>query len=171
LSDATRAGPATESRGAGFWVPAVVGIGIMAFGAKGLLDAAPATRPNEVLFGGLGLDVLHDALLAPLACAIGLVLARFLPRWLRAPVRAGLFASGIVIIVGWAGLRGYGRDSVPDNHTVDPLHYGTAVLTVLGAAWIAVAIWSALRWRRSRRAREPGVVPGPDGHHAPARTR
>ncbi len=155
MSGATPVGPVTESHGAGFWIAAVVGIGIMGFGAKGLLDAAPATRPNEVLVGGLGLDVLHDALLAPLVCAIGLVLTRVLPRWLRAPVRAGLLASGTAIIVGWAALRGYGRDAVPDNPTVDPLHYGTAVLTVLGAVWVAVAIWAVLSWYRSRPAREP----------------
>ena len=37
----------------------------------------------------------------------------------------------MAILVGWAALRGYGRDQVPDNPTVDPLSYGTAVLTVL----------------------------------------
>jgi hypothetical protein len=146
--------PETPERtgGAGFWIGAVVGLGIMAFGIKGLLDAAPATRPDQVAFGAIGLDVLHDALVAPIACAVGLVMTRFLPWRLRAPVRAGLFASAAVILVGWAALRGYGRASVPDNHTVDPLDYGTAVVTVLGFVWLTVGLWAAVAWSRSRHA-------------------
>ena len=69
---------------------------------------------------------------------------------MRAPVRAGLFASAVVILVGWAALRGYGRDHVPDNPTVDPLDYGSAVLTVLAVIWGAVAVWAAMAWFRSR---------------------
>jgi hypothetical protein len=150
MSTSADAERAAEPGGAGFWVAVVVGGGIMAFGVKGLLDAAPATRPTQVAFGGVGLDVLHDALLAPVACAVGLLLTRFLPRWLRAPARTGLFATFMVIIVGWAALRGYGRDSAPDNHSVDPLDYGTAVLTVLVVLWTGVALWAATLWYRTR---------------------
>jgi hypothetical protein len=147
--------PSVEPGGAGFWIGAVIGIGIMVFGAMGLLDASPATRPGQVIFGLVGLDLLHDALVAPLACAIGLVLTRLLPARMRAPIRAGLFASAVVILVGWAAWRGYGRDSVPDNPTVDPLDYGSAVLTVLAMVWGAVAVWVAIVWRRARPARQP----------------
>ena len=73
------------------------------------------------------------------------------PAACSAPVRAGLFASIVVILVGWAALRGYGRDQVPDNPTVDPLNYGTAVLTVLLTVWAAVALWAGFAIRRSRR--------------------
>jgi len=136
--------------GAGFWVGALIGGGIMAFGVMGLLEAAPATRPAEVGLALLGLDLLHDAVIAPLVCVAGIVLARLLPPALRPPVRAGLFASALVILVGWAPLRGYGRDQVPDNLTVDPLDYGTAVITVLGVVWVATAIWAGIVWWRSR---------------------
>lgn len=143
-----------DELGAGFWVGAVIGIGIMAFGIKGLLDAAPATRPGQVAFGAIGLDVLHDALIAPVVCVIGALLSRFLPRSVRAPVRAGLFATAIAIVVGWAALRGYGRAYVPDNPTVDPLSYGTALLTVLAIVWAAAGTWATIAWLRSRRAAE-----------------
>ena len=72
-----------EPGGAGFWIGAVIGIGIMVFGVMGLLDAAPATQPHQVAFGLLGLDVLHDALVAPLVCGVGLILTRLLPRSVR----------------------------------------------------------------------------------------
>jgi hypothetical protein len=140
-----------ESGGAGFWIAAVIGAGIMAFGVRGLLQAAPATRPGQVGLSLLGLDLLHDALVAPLVCLIGVVLARWLPRWAGAPVRAGLFASAMAVVVGWAAWRGYGRAHVPDNPTVDPLDYSSAVLTVLVIVWVVTAAWAAIAWYRSRR--------------------
>ncbi len=150
--------PDVPTGGAWFWIGAVVGIAIMAFGVKGLLDAAPSTQPHQVGLSLLGLDLLHDAIVAPIVCFGGLLLTRFLPDRIRVPVRAGLFATAIVILVGWAALRGYGRAQVPDNPTVDPLHYGTAVLTVLAVVWVAVTIWAGAAWwlgRRAERAASP----------------
>ncbi len=144
--------PEVAPGGALFWIGAVIGIGIMAFGVKGLLDAAPSTQPNQVWLSLLGLDLLHDAIVAPIVCLVGLVLTRFLPDRVRVPVRAGLFASAIVILVGWAALRGYGHDQVPDNPTVDPLNYGTAVLTVLAIVWVAVMMWACASLWLGRRA-------------------
>ena len=71
---------------------------------------------------------------------------------LEAPVRAGLFAFAVAILVGWAALRGYGRDQVPDNATVDPLNYGTALLTVVAIIWAGVALWCGVASYRFRRA-------------------
>jgi hypothetical protein len=149
--------PEIPTGGALFWIGAVIGIGIMAFGVKGLLDAAPSTQPHQVGLSLLGLDLLHDTIVAPIVCLVGLVLTRFLPNRIRVPVRAGLFASAIVILVGWAALRGYGHDQVPDNPTVDPLNYGTAVLTVLSFVWAAVLTWAGVAWWLGRA--EPS---GPD---------
>jgi hypothetical protein len=141
---------APRSHGVGFWVAAVVGAGLMAYGAIGLLDAAPATRPGPVALRLLGLDVLHDAVIAPLACAVGWVVVRRFPGWARRPVRAGLFASAVVLLVAWPALRGYGRARVPDNPTVQPLHYGTAVVTVLVVVWLLAGLWlvGSVWWRR-----------------------
>lgn len=143
---------AERTGGAGFWIGAVIGIGIMAFGVKGLLDAAPATRPSQVAFGFLGLDLLHDFVVAPIVCLIGIVLVGRFPRWVRAPLRAGLFASIVAFVVGWAALRGYGRDRVPDNATVDPLNYSSAVLTVLAVIWVAAGLWVVGAWLARSRA-------------------
>ncbi len=144
--------PEESTGGALFSIGAAIGIGVMAFGVKGLLDAAPSTEPTQVGLSLIGLDLLHDAIVAPIVCLIGLVLTRFLPDRVRIPVRAGLFASAIVVLVGWATLRGYGRDQVPDNSTVDPLNYGTAVLTVLAAVWVGVVAWVGSAWWLGRRA-------------------
>lgn len=48
-------------------------------------------------------------------------------------------------------LRGYGRDRVPDNLSVQPLDYTAAVLTVLAVVWAVVAVWLAARLTHVRR--------------------
>jgi hypothetical protein len=40
---------------------------------------------------------------------------------------------------------------VPDNTTVHPLHYGTALATVLVVVWALVGTWTLASWLRSRR--------------------
>jgi hypothetical protein len=58
--------------------------------------------------------------------------------------------SAVVVLVAWPALRGHGRATVPDNPTVQPLHYPTAVAWVLAAVWSGVAAWWLLRrwWPR-----------------------
>jgi hypothetical protein len=150
------AAPADAGRtagGVGFWIAVAVGAAIGGYGLFGLLDAAPATRPPQALLGAFGLNLLHDAVLAPVACAIGVGLARLLPASVRRPVRTGLFATFVVVLVAWAPWRGYGRARVPDNPTVDPLRYTTAVATVLAAVWLLVAAWLVVGWLARRRGR------------------
>ena len=50
------------------------------------------------------------------------------------------------------------RLDVPDNATVQPLDYTTAILTVWAIVWGLVAIWIAIR-AAVRRAHRPGTVP------------
>ncbi len=147
---AAPADPGDTSGGVGFWIAVVIGGAIGTYGLVGLLGAAPATRPPQALLGALGLDLLHDVVLAPIACAVGWVLARWLPEPIRRPVRAGLFATFVVVLVGWAPLRGYGRDRVPDNPTVGPLDYASAIATVLVVVWLLIAAWIGGSWLRRR---------------------
>lgn len=127
----------------GLWIGVALGVPVMAFALWGILEESAATDPPEMarwLLGGL---VVHDLLLAPLVAGLGVVLGRVLgPPW-RLPVRTGLFASAVVVAVAWAPLRGYGRDRVPDNPSVQPLDYATGTATVLAVVWVAVALWVA----------------------------
>lgn len=127
--------------GAGFWVGAVAGIGIMAFGVRGLLQHSGATQPLEFSKWFIGADILHDLVLAPAVALVGVVVARLIPRPWRFPVQAGLFATAIVLAVGWAPLRGYGRATAVGNGTVQPLDYSTAVATVVGVVWMLAIAW------------------------------
>jgi hypothetical protein len=125
----------------------------MAFGAVGLIGDTGVGA--GVTVGGwlVGADVAHDFVLAPLACLIGAAVARALPRWCRAPVQAALLTSGVLLIVVFPALRGFGRDQVPDNPSVQPLDYATAMPTALAVVWAAAAAWLILRIARGRRAR------------------
>jgi hypothetical protein len=136
-----------------FWVALPVGAALIGFGAVGLLRDAGLTRAADVARWFVGADVAHDFVLAPLACLLGAAVTRLLPRWCRAPVQAGLLASGVLLIVVYPALRGFGRDQVPDNVSVQPLDYTTSTLTALAAVWAAAAVWLLVRLATSDRGR------------------
>jgi hypothetical protein len=141
--------------GRAFWVALPVGAALIGFGVFGLLSDAGLSGAANVARWFVGANIAHDFVLAPLACLVGAAAARLLPRWCRTPVDAGLLASGVLLIVVFPALRGYGRDTVPDNPSVQPLDYATSTLTALAVVWAAVAVWLVVRIARRRGARAP----------------
>jgi hypothetical protein len=123
----------------------------MGFGVRGVLMHAEGTEPLQFTKWFIGADLLHDFVLAPLVCLAAAAVARVLPARVRAPVGSGLIASAFVLAVGWAPLRGYGRATVPDNPTVQPLNYATGVATVLAVVWAVVGVWLVVSWTQGRR--------------------
>jgi hypothetical protein len=119
----------------------LVGTPMMLFGVVALVQHTDATPPSSFLKLFLGGNVVHDAIVAPVAAAVGVLIIRRLPHISRGPVRAALFASAIAVGIAWPALRGYGRMRAPDNTTVQPLNYATAVATVLAVVWLICAIW------------------------------
>ena len=136
--------------GVAFWVGLVIGGAVMAFGIRGVFMNSRATDPIVLAEWVIGADLVHDLLVAPIAIAVGWAVSRMVPLVAKVPVQLGLVATGVVLVVGWAPLRGYGRATVPDNPSVQPLDYTSATLTVLAVVWIAVAAWIALRLVRNR---------------------
>jgi hypothetical protein len=139
-----------------FWVALPVGAAVMAFGAVGLIGDAGLTGAADVARWFVGSDLAHDFVIAPVMGLVGAAVTRLLPRWCRAPIQAGLIASGVLLIVVFPALRGYGRDTVPDNLSVHPLDYTTATLTALAVVWTLAAAWLAIRIARRRGVRVPG---------------
>lgn len=131
--------------GRAYWVTFALGATVMAYGASGLVGDTGFGASANVGAWLAGADVAHDFVLAPLACLIGAVAARALPRWSRAPVQAALLTTGVLLIVVFPALRGYGRDTVPDNPSVQPLDYTTSTLTALAVVWTAAGVWSVVR--------------------------
>jgi len=144
----------TSRHGALFWVGVAIGWAAMVFGLRGLWDEQ---RPEQVVNWALylvGLDLLHDALVAPALCAVGVGLARLLRPPLRVPVQVALIASGAVLLVAWAPLARTG--DVVGNPTIQPLDYPTAVATALGLVWFVCGALGVFSWRRRARSR-PGT--------------
>lgn len=155
--------------GAAFWAGLVVGLAVLGYGVAGLLDHVTGDALVSWLTIFVGADIVHDLVVAPVACGVGLVVARLgLGRW-RAPVQAGLFASAVVLAVAWIPLRGLGGN--PGNPTIRPLDYLTATLTVLAAVWITVAAVGLLAHRRGRSQRREETGDGEAAAIARSRSR
>jgi hypothetical protein len=152
-----------------FWIALPVGVAVMVFGAVGLIGDVGLSGGTDVARWLVGADIAHDFVLAPLACLIGAGVARVLPRRARAPVNAALITSGVLLIVVFPALRGYGRDTVPDNETVQPLDYTTATLTALAVVWAIAAVWLAFRLATSDRERRRPPTRATPGDHPKSR--
>jgi hypothetical protein len=146
VTDETDDGP-----GLGFWIGLALGTPVMLYGASELVQQAGWPRTFEVatwLGGGL---LVHDLVLAPIVLVVVWALGRITRPPLRAPLRVGVLGSGLIVAVAWPALRGYGDR--PDNATVHPLDYGSAVLTALALLWGAVGAWCVVAFLRRRPVR------------------
>jgi len=115
----------------GLGIGLLVGVPMMLIGVIGLIRHTDATPPSSYLKFFIGGDLVHDLLVAPLAALVAFVVLRRVPSIVRAPLRAALFGSAVVIAIAYPGIRHFGRMRAPDNKTVQPLNYATATLTVV----------------------------------------
>jgi hypothetical protein len=120
-----------------WWVGAVAGSAVIAFGLVGVLGHSGSTRPAQLVTWTIGAAVVHDALLAPVVIAFGLATARWVPVTVRVPVRVGLALSGLIIALAWPYLRRYGYHE--SNPSALPFHYGRNLVIVLAIIWVSVA--------------------------------
>lgn len=130
-----------------YWTATAAGWAVIGYGVWGLFADADATRPADWARWFVGSLVAHDAVLAPVVFAVGMVVARVVRGPLRRPVRAGLILSGLVGLVAFPLLRGYGVRA--DNPTLHPRDYGPGVVALLVAIWVVVAVWALVARRRA----------------------
>jgi len=128
----------SADHGLRFWIGVVIGGGVMAYGAVGLVRNIDGSDLVNWLVYLVGADVLHDALVAPALFALGALAARLLPARVRTPITIGCAISAAVLLVGAIPLFGLGGN--PNNPTLRPLDYQTAVLTALGIVWGVVLV-------------------------------
>lgn len=120
-----------------------LGLPFVGLGAYLVLNAAPwpALRSVVLWFGG-GI-VLHDAVIAPLAILVGVLVLRIVPPVARAPVQAALVITGCLAIATFPLVWGQGVDpSVPSQL---PLSYGRNLLIVLALVWLVAAAFAVGR--------------------------
>jgi hypothetical protein len=147
-----------DGYGASFWSAFAVGWVVMGFGVVQLFaskdGAGDALRIVTWVAGG---HAVHDAVVVPIALAIGAGVSALAAPRLRAPIRAGLLGTAFIFAVAYPALRGFGRK--PSNPSLLPLDYGTAVLTATAIVWAAVLVWglviTSLRRPRGAAAKPP----------------
>lgn len=137
-----------EKPGAIFWAGMIIGLGVIAFGVRGLLLHLRFTRVVNLatFFGASG--VAHDAVWAPLLVA-GAVATSHLAVPVRRTVRVALVLSAGLVVFAFPVLHGYdGRET---NPSALPLDYGRNVAAVLVTLWLGVAVVLLVKRRAARR--------------------
>lgn len=124
--------------------PVVVGIVVgVVCTYVGVTAAVETSKPTVLLRWVVGLNLAHDLILSPLVFGVGYVVHR--RRWLA----GGLFVSGVVTLVAFPLVRGYGRR--PGDPSAFPRDYGRGLLVTLAAVWLLTAVGWALAVARRRR--------------------
>lgn len=139
----------------GLWVGLAVGVPIMAVGVRGALVDAALTHPAELARWVVGAAVVHDLLLAPAVLAAGWSARRVTPAAAWPVVRWGLVTTGVLALLAWPLVRGYGRD--PAVPSLLPRDYAGGLVGAVAAVWLAVAVLCA--WRRLGTARRSSRSP------------
>ena len=141
----------TSTSRLGLYVGLLCGTPVMLIGAVGLVRHTDATPPSSYLKFFVGGDIVHDLVVAPIVALVAFFVVRRVPAIARAPLRAALFGSAVVVAIAWPGIRRYGRMRAPDNLTVQPLNYATSTLTAVGVVVAIAAVWFVVALVRSRR--------------------
>ncbi len=142
--------PETTSR-RGLLIGLALGLPVIAYGVRGVFVDAARTHPGELARWIVGAAVVNDALLVPLAIGVAWLARRITPARAWPPVRSGLLATGVVLLVAWPFVRGYGRD--PTIPSLLDRNYAVGVAAAIGTTWAAVAVWIAVSIVVRRRSR------------------
>lgn len=147
MSGAPPAAPA--HRAVVFWVSAVLGWGVIAWGVAGAVRHQVDTRPADLARFVVGGILIHDLLVVPLALVTAYALGRVVPAPWRRWVQAALIVAAPLALFAYPQLRGYGR--IPGNPTALPHDYATNLALVVAAVvavCAAAAVVGALRRRQ-----------------------
>lgn len=161
MSTAPAPDPGTTST-RGLVVGLVLGTPIIAYGIGGALVDADRTRPVELARWVVGAAVVNDLVLIPVALVVGWGARRLIPAPVWPIVRAGLLTTGVLVLVAWPFVRGYGVD--PANPSLFPRDYGAGLLRAVAVVWVATVLAAAvaLTVRGRRRARAAPGGPSAD---------
>lgn len=140
--------PEHDHGGPGLWIGLALGVPIMAWGVRGILENATRTHPAELARWVVGSAVAHDALVLPSVVTVAVVARRVTPARLWPAVRWALATTGVVALVSWPFVRGYGRSA--GNPSLLPRDYATGVAVALVLVWLVVAVVAARAAVRGR---------------------
>ena len=121
----------------GLWVGLLLGLPFVAYGFRGVLADLPGVQLTSFGWYFVGAAVVHDVLVAPAVCVLGWFVLRRLPAVAVGPVQAALLASGVIGLVSWPFVRGYGV--TPGEPSFLSRDYTRSVLVLWSVVW-AVAV-------------------------------
>ena len=133
----------------GFWIGLALAVPVLAYGLKGAYDNLPDVQLTSFATYFVGGAVVHDLVLAPAVCLVGWIVLRVVPRVAVGPVQAALVASGVIGLISWPFVRGYGVTSGEPSFL--SRNYATSVLTAWVVVWAIAAIAIAVRVVNARR--------------------
>lgn len=139
-----------ERIGRGRTAVGAVGVAIMLWAGFRLATGGNLTSPPSSAKWLVGGALVHDVLIAPVACLVSTLLARLLPTPTRTVVQAGLAIAAILTLLAIPVLKSPHHA----NETVLPRDYTTGLvqaLLVVGALTVVLAV-EAERRRRSAAA-------------------
>jgi hypothetical protein len=142
----------------------VAGLAALAFGAQQLLTGGRATALTSSIPWLVAVLVMHDAVAAPVAVGVGLLLRRTLgpaAGWAAPVVAGGLAVAAVLTLLAAAELAAPG---VPGNPSALPRDYGRGLVLVLAgdvAVTVTLLLAAGLRLRRRPlSAVPPGAASG-----------
>ncbi|WIX81701.1 hypothetical protein QRX50_13530 [Amycolatopsis carbonis] len=141
---------------------ALAGLAALGFGASLFVDYAAPVWPESfktVLWIGGG-PIVNDAVFAPVAGVLGLLLARVLPAAWRAPVQVGAVLTAVLGFIAFPLLwRTYGVIPKPGLHDGNTW---AGLLLTLAVVWAVVILTGVARTvlaqRKPRRPAAKGVA-------------
>lgn len=133
----------------GFWVGLAVATPILGYGVTGALTQLPGVQLTSFLRYVVGAAVINDVVVAPAVGVLAWLVVRRVPAVAVGPVQAALLVSGVVGLVAWPFVRGYGvTEGEPSFLSRD---YAASVLTVWAVIWGLAAAVVVVRLLNARR--------------------
>lgn len=134
----------------GLWIGLSLGLPIMGWGVRGILQESARTHPAELARWIVGSALVHDLAVLPVVAAVGLLARRVASERAWPVIRWGMVTTAVIAAVAWPFVRGYGRRS--SNPSLLPRDYATGTAVAIAVTWAIVGVLVVVgRWR-SRRA-------------------
>lgn len=147
MSDRERAAR-HDHAGPGLWIGLALGLPIIGWGIRGVLSEGARTHPAELGRWIVGSTVVHDAVVLPVVLLVAVTARRLVPVSAWPAVRWALATTGVLALVSWPFVRGYGRRS--SNPSLLPRNYTAGTLVAVAAVWIVAGGVALLLHRRRK---------------------
>lgn len=133
----------------GFWIGLVLAAPVVAYGLRGALANLPDVQLTSFVTYFVGAAVVHDLVLAPAVCVVGWVVLRIVPKVAVGPVQAALVATGVIGLISWPFVRGYGVTGGEPSFL--SRNYAASVLVAWAIVWTLAAVATVVRMFNARR--------------------